>query len=192
MSLVSFAFWGNVNDSRRLSRVLRYILHTFCDTIFWMTAPKKPDRHLLMRGSVWHYQRRVPRKYRRFDSRRFVRESLGISSLEIARIRRDELARADDAYWAALAVAAATGREDGGADGSSLREYYKAQRAQANGAGQTGSKGTRHYNQTSEKKPEESACLHPTKLGQCPRCVPDLHQSAHLVVVVDRDRIDVM
>ncbi|MEO0439175.1 MAG: DUF6538 domain-containing protein [Pseudomonadota bacterium] len=96
-----------------------------------MVSALKPDRHLLLRGSVWHYQRRVPKKFQRFDSRRFVRESLGTSSLEIARMRRDELARADDAYWSSLAVAAATGRQDGSVDGKSLRALYNAQREQA-------------------------------------------------------------
>ena len=96
-----------------------------------MAASQKSDRHLLLRGAVWHYQRRVPKKYQRFDGRRFVRESLGTSSLEIARMRRDELARADDAYWASLAVASATGRTDGAPDGKSLRRYYEAQRTQA-------------------------------------------------------------
>jgi hypothetical protein len=68
---------------------------------------KFENRHLYQRGNAWNYKRRVPSKYKHVDSRSKVRASLDTKSLDIARIRRDAMERADEAYWAALANDAA-------------------------------------------------------------------------------------
>jgi len=65
------------------------------------------NRYLYQRGHAWNYKRRVPSKYKHVDSRSKVRASLETKSLDIARIRRDAMERADEAYWAALANDAA-------------------------------------------------------------------------------------
>ncbi|WP_031555785.1 site-specific integrase [Parvularcula oceani] len=96
-----------------------------------MVSPKKSDRHLLLRGTTWHYQRRVPKRFQRFDPRRFVRETLNTESLELARLRRDELARADDEYWASLAMADAAVGEGGPGAAKVARQHYAAAKAQA-------------------------------------------------------------
>ncbi|MEL6725490.1 MAG: DUF6538 domain-containing protein, partial [Pseudomonadota bacterium] len=69
-----------------------------------MTIIRDPDRFLLKRGKRWYYQRRVPGQFSHLDQRRFAKVSLKTESLEIARVRRDQLADADDEYWMALAV----------------------------------------------------------------------------------------
>ncbi len=60
----------------------------------------KPNRHLIQRGEHWYYKRRVPKKYRAYEAREFIRKSLDTDSLEIARLRRDALERADNEFWA--------------------------------------------------------------------------------------------
>lgn len=65
------------------------------------------NRFLLFNKGYWHYQRRVPKKFRHIESRSLVRGTLGTTSLEIARLRRDALVAADDHYWTALALEAA-------------------------------------------------------------------------------------
>ena len=63
---------------------------------------KKQNHLLILRGDIWYYQRRVPKKFRHVESRPIVRSSLNTDSLVIARRRRDALVEADDLYWAAL------------------------------------------------------------------------------------------
>ncbi|MFC3052319.1 DUF6538 domain-containing protein [Kordiimonas pumila] len=63
----------------------------------------KPDRYLMLRGDRWYYKRRVPEKYRAYDERDIIKQSLGTDSREIARLRRDALEQADNDYWAAVA-----------------------------------------------------------------------------------------
>ena len=64
---------------------------------------KKPDRYLIKRGNYWFYKRRIPKQYRSFDEREFIRKTLGTSSLEIARLRRDALEQADNDFWTSMA-----------------------------------------------------------------------------------------
>lgn len=64
------------------------------------------NQYLQKRGERWHYVRRVPAEYADFDTRAFIRKSLKTESLELARIRRDELVAADDQYWAEIVEAA--------------------------------------------------------------------------------------
>ena len=60
------------------------------------------NRYLYQRGKAWNYKRRVPSKYKHVDARSKVRASLETKSLDIARIRRDAMERADEAYWRLL------------------------------------------------------------------------------------------
>ncbi len=70
------------------------------------------DRFLRRRGARWHYYRRVPERFTPVDPRGTIRIALGTDSAEIARLRRDELAAADEAFWAAAALSEeAGGRE---------------------------------------------------------------------------------
>lgn len=72
-----------------------------CDTVALM---KKLNQYLQKRGGRWHYVRRVPKQYEQIDTRTFIRKSLGTDSLELARKRRDELAMADEKFWAQLSM----------------------------------------------------------------------------------------
>jgi hypothetical protein len=54
-----------------------------------------PDRFLLKRGERWYYQRRVPEQFAHLDQRGFAKVSLKTESLEIARLRRDQLAEGE-------------------------------------------------------------------------------------------------
>jgi len=67
-----------------------------------MALMRDLDQYLQQRGKRWHYVRRVPKKYMDFDTRTYVRKALKTSSLEVARARRDELAKADDQYWKSI------------------------------------------------------------------------------------------
>jgi hypothetical protein len=67
-------------------------------------SSRNDDRHLHLRGEHWHYYRRVPKKFERFDDRGTIRLALGTTSLETARLRRNELAAADETFWAAMAL----------------------------------------------------------------------------------------
>lgn len=64
------------------------------------------DRFLKIRGSTYHYYRRVPKRYEALDPRGTIRFSLKTSSLDVARMRRDSFAEADDEYWASLSIMA--------------------------------------------------------------------------------------
>ena len=69
-----------------------------------LKSGENPDRHLQLRGARYHYYRRVPNRFAGLDGRGVIRVALRTDSLEIARIRRDELAAADEAFWASLAL----------------------------------------------------------------------------------------
>lgn len=57
-----------------------------------------------MRGSKWHYVRRVPEHFSALDSRGTIRTALKTSSIDVAKLRRDALERADDLLWQGLAL----------------------------------------------------------------------------------------
>ena len=63
------------------------------------------NSYLVKRGRVWWYNRRVPRKFAHLDTRKRVKESLGTTSMEQARYKRNLLAEADDYYWVSLKIA---------------------------------------------------------------------------------------
>jgi len=100
-----------------------------------MDRTRDHDRHLRQRGGRWHYYRRVPKRFERFDDRGTIRLALGTSSLETARIRRDELAEADDAFWAGMALAAAAEDGEGNARRALARRRYEAAMAAAMACG---------------------------------------------------------
>lgn len=58
-----------------------------------------PMRYLKVRGSRWHYVRRVPEHAANVDGRGTIRVSLRTSSIEVAQSRRDAMERADDILW---------------------------------------------------------------------------------------------
>lgn len=66
------------------------------------------DRFLHKRGNTWHYKRWVPEQYRVYEPRPYIRKALKTKSIHVARLRRDSLAQADESYWNALALEAAT------------------------------------------------------------------------------------
>ncbi|MGF1526447.1 MAG: DUF6538 domain-containing protein [Candidatus Competibacterales bacterium] len=86
--------------------------------VFFTPEPDDPDRYLKLRGRRWHYVRRVPKHVADWDVRGTVQLSLKTASLEVARIKRDEIEKADDLYW--------SGVSDGLAAGSAEKTYLAA------------------------------------------------------------------
>ncbi|MEM7518554.1 MAG: DUF6538 domain-containing protein, partial [Planctomycetota bacterium] len=80
------------------------------------------DRFLKLRGRRWHYVRRVPKHVADWDARGTIQLSLKTASLEVARIKRDEIEKADDLYW--------SGVSDGLA-AESAEETYRAAKSRA-------------------------------------------------------------
>lgn len=66
-----------------------------------------PERYLRKRANYWHYLRRVPVRFQKFDARVSIRLSLKTRSVILARERRNAMEEADDAYWACLTEIAA-------------------------------------------------------------------------------------
>lgn len=91
-----------------------------------MAIMRDPDRFLLKRGQRWYYQRRVPGQFSHLDPRRFAKVSLKTDSLEVARLRRDQLAEADDEYWMALATEYSDNNQSGSNVRAALEHRYKA------------------------------------------------------------------
>ena len=61
------------------------------------------DRHLILRGGVWYYQRKVPKSVWEFDKRKPVfRTSLKTKDLPEARRKRDILEAGDHRRWAVM------------------------------------------------------------------------------------------
>ena len=67
-----------------------------------MTRTQDGEQFLKKRGGGYYYYRRVPVRVRSFYPSDLIRISLGTKSIEVAKARRDELAEADDDYWAQL------------------------------------------------------------------------------------------
>ena len=96
-----------------------------------MTVLKHPDQFLLKRGERWHYHRRVPGKFKTLDARTFVRVSLDTENRKIARMRRDALVEADDAYWMSLFLADVEGEGASEATRKASEKRYEAASARA-------------------------------------------------------------
>ena len=63
---------------------------------------KRLNQYLKRRGERWNYHRRVPAAYQSIDPRGTIRVALDTASIEIARARRDALAKADELLWRSL------------------------------------------------------------------------------------------
>lgn len=96
-----------------------------------MASARDPNRFLLRRGNRWYYQRRVPGQFSHLDQRRFAKVSLKTDSLDLARVRRDQLAEADDQYWMALSFEMENGSANGPTVRAALEHRYKAAIARA-------------------------------------------------------------
>lgn len=62
------------------------------------------NRFLIHLNGRWRYNRRVPKQFYHVVAKRMIRQSLKTKSIDIARMRRDALEKADDKYWNALAL----------------------------------------------------------------------------------------
>jgi len=69
-----------------------------------MPVMKRLNQYLKRRGDRWNYHRRVPTVYQDIDPRGTIRVALDTASVEIARARRDALAKADELFWRLLKV----------------------------------------------------------------------------------------
>lgn len=90
---------------------------------FFAPDPSHPDRYLKLRGRRWHYVRRVPKSIAAWDARGTIQLSLRTASLEVARLKRDELEKADDLYW--------SGVTDGWIPGQLKRRIEQPRRARS-------------------------------------------------------------
>uniref|UniRef100_UPI0037BEAB4E DUF6538 domain-containing protein n=1 Tax=Hyphomonas sp. TaxID=87 RepID=UPI0037BEAB4E len=95
------------------------------------------NSYLEQRGRVWWYNRRVPGRFARLDTRRRIKESLGTTSLEQARHKRDLLAEADDHYWASLLIADEAGPASNREAGEAVRRRYRMATVKALASGFT-------------------------------------------------------
>jgi len=64
-----------------------------------MKQDKNSHKYLKERGGWWHYIRRVPKRFSAIDDRVWIQVALRTQSLEVAMMRRDALAEADNALW---------------------------------------------------------------------------------------------
>lgn len=83
------------------------------------------NSYLEQRGRVWWYNRRVPKGGAHLDTRRRIKASLGTTSLEQARYKRDLLAEADDQYWASLQIAEEAGPASHRETSEAVRRRYR-------------------------------------------------------------------
>ena len=83
------------------------------------------NSYLEQRVRVWWYNRRVPRKFAHFDTRKRIKESLGTMSLEQARYMRNLLAEVGDHYWALVKIAEETGPSSSRGVSEAIRRRYK-------------------------------------------------------------------
>jgi len=100
-----------------------------------MKQARLNTRYLKQRGGWWHYVRRVPSRFEMVDQRGLIQVALRTTSVEIAMMRRDGLAEADEALWNAKAIELA-GPEKGtksGYSAANLRHKSAVARAMAQG-----------------------------------------------------------
>lgn len=86
------------------------------------------NQYLYSRNGTWYYVRRVPDSVAVFDKRTFSRASLRTKSLEVARVRRDAIAEADDLYWASML---AKSNDAPNSPGNAELKRYKAAKSRA-------------------------------------------------------------
>jgi len=91
------------------------------------TRPKQ-NRFLVKRGTLFYYQRYIPKRFKHVDPRTRIRYTLHTDSLDVARMRRDALAEADLEMWTALTIEAS---ENGGVSEATYKaeqhRYHAAQ-----------------------------------------------------------------
>jgi len=90
------------------------------------------SKFLKARGGWWHYVRRVPKRYAALDERGLIQVALRTQSLEIAMMRRNGLAEADDALWSSLALQA-EGSDRARHQAATQRHHAAVARAMAEG-----------------------------------------------------------
>ena len=95
------------------------------------------NSYLEQRGRVWWYNRRVPSKFAHLDSRKRIKESLGTTSIDQARYKRDLLAEADDHYWASLKIAEEVGPSSSRETSEAVRRRYRMATVKALASGFT-------------------------------------------------------
>ncbi len=93
------------------------------------------EQFLYERNGWYHYHRHVPVKLRGFYDGKLIRVSLETKSLEVAKMRRDELARADDEYWAELKQSLAAEQAGEPLDTAHAKQRYDVAKAKAIAAG---------------------------------------------------------
>lgn len=96
-----------------------------------MSKSSDPDRFLLLKGTRWYYNRRPPSRFQHVESRHIIRHSLKTQVLQDARVRRDALEVADNAYWQVLCVEAAA---NGGVSEATIQVEKKRHKAAASRA----------------------------------------------------------
>jgi len=57
------------------------------------------NHYLEQRGQRWYYVRRVPSRYRHFDTRCTIKTALHTDSITVARDIRDRLMDKDEHFW---------------------------------------------------------------------------------------------
>jgi len=65
-------------------------------------VPKQDRKHLLQRHGIWHYYRRVPKRFQSVDSRTFHEESMGVREHRHALRSRVKFADAIEKLWISL------------------------------------------------------------------------------------------
>ena len=93
------------------------------------------EKYLKRRNGWFYYYRRVPTALLPFYSGKFIRVALDTKSLEVAKVRRDELAEADDDYWAKLKLSLKLEKLGERMDTKHARSRYEIAKARALAAG---------------------------------------------------------
>lgn len=100
-----------------------------------MAKASDADRFLEKRGSWYHYVRRVPKTLRGFYPGDRIRLTLKTKLGHVARLKRDELVKADEEYWAHLKYAAVLDECGEAVPTDAARARYEAAKARALAAG---------------------------------------------------------
>lgn len=106
--------------------------------ILWnisIMAKTSDDRFLERRGEWYHYVRRVPKKLQGFYPGDRIRVALKTKLSHVARLKRDELVKADEEYWTHLGYAADLAQSGGAVPVDAARAQYEAAKARALAAG---------------------------------------------------------
>ena len=100
-----------------------------------MASKNDDQKYLKIRGGWYYYYRHIPTRLQPFFSGKTIRVALKTRSAEIARMRRDELADADDQYWAELRLSLDLEAAGQTMETSRARQRYQIATARAMAAG---------------------------------------------------------